>query len=198
MTPRLICLVGLPGSGKSSWATQLVRLSKGAFVRINQDELGSRNKCEGALREAVAAGRSVILDRCNVTRTERALWARITSEVTQEIGTEMTFESAIVSFATSKRSCINNILKRSQEEAHPTIQSTDAEEVSKIVKFFMKRRQIPRVETERYPIIYTVRSRSGATLLAEHFAFGFPHRNSQEGYTVEESLVTRAEGISPL
>lgn len=68
---EVIVLVGLPCSGKSTVAEKLV--AKG-YSRICQDELGSRNKCKGAMVEAVKKGNKVIIDRVNFDRQQRASW----------------------------------------------------------------------------------------------------------------------------
>jgi hypothetical protein len=65
--PKLVLLVGLPGSGKSTFADRLVASGSG-WVRICQDECGgSRRDCEGAFANATLRGsdygRHVILDR---------------------------------------------------------------------------------------------------------------------------------------
>ena len=65
--PRLMLLVGLPGSGKSTFAERLVASGNG-WVRICQDECGgSRRDCEAAFERATLKGsdpgRHVVLDR---------------------------------------------------------------------------------------------------------------------------------------
>ena len=65
--PRLMLLVGLPGSGKSTFAERLVASGNG-WVRICQDESGgSRRDCEAAFERATLKGsdhgRHVVLDR---------------------------------------------------------------------------------------------------------------------------------------
>ena len=65
--PKLLVLVGLPGSGKSTFAERLVASGRG-WVRVSQDECGgSRRTCESAFGIAALRGsdhnRHVILDR---------------------------------------------------------------------------------------------------------------------------------------
>ena len=71
---RLLILVGLPGSGKSTAAATLE--SRG-WVRINQDTLGSRPACEAAASAALAAGRSVVVDRVNFDVRQRGTWVAL-------------------------------------------------------------------------------------------------------------------------
>jgi predicted kinase/predicted phosphohydrolase len=70
--PEVIVLVGIPGSGKSSVARILQ--NKYGYVRINQDELGSRGACVEAATQALKLGKGVVIDRCNVDAGQRAPW----------------------------------------------------------------------------------------------------------------------------
>ena len=71
--PSLIILVGLPASGKSTFSStiddQIVNI-----VRVNQDELRAKGKCEELLSQATKQGKTVILDRCNLAKDERKYW----------------------------------------------------------------------------------------------------------------------------
>jgi hypothetical protein len=97
--PKVVFLVGLPGSGKSTFASALTAADGDTgtgWVRVCQDEAGCRGAAEEEFRRAlkgkVPGGRAgsdngakqqqqqqrgglrVILDRCNVTATERQEW----------------------------------------------------------------------------------------------------------------------------
>ena len=74
ITQALLVLVGLPGSGKSTLAADVLRRGGPQWARVNQDELGSRQACEAECAAALAAGRSVVVDRCNFDRRQRAVW----------------------------------------------------------------------------------------------------------------------------
>lgn len=39
-------LVGIPGAGKTTFATRLLEESSNQWVRVNQDEMGTRAVCE--------------------------------------------------------------------------------------------------------------------------------------------------------
>jgi predicted kinase len=67
----VVCvLIGAPGSGKSS----LADLLSPSFVRISQDALGNRLKCEDAALAALHSGVSVVIDRCNFDANQRSTW----------------------------------------------------------------------------------------------------------------------------
>lgn len=68
---EMIVLVGLPGSGKSTIAKILAQ--KG-YVRVNQDDLGSRNACKKIAEEALMKNKSVVIDRCNFNEQQRKSW----------------------------------------------------------------------------------------------------------------------------
>lgn len=76
--PRLLLLCGLPGSGKSSLARSFAASPQ--WCVVNQDSLGSRQACMKVARHALASDRSVVIDRCNVTRGQRAIWTLMASE----------------------------------------------------------------------------------------------------------------------
>lgn len=76
--PRLLLLCGLPGSGKSSLARSFAASPQ--WCVVNQDSLGSRQACMKVARHALASDRNVVIDRCNVTRGQRAIWTLMASE----------------------------------------------------------------------------------------------------------------------
>ena len=70
--PRLIVLVGMPGSGKSTFTAQL----SSHWTTVNQDSIGSRKSCEFAVNKAFGTGKTarVCVDRCNFDRGQRKHW----------------------------------------------------------------------------------------------------------------------------
>ena len=84
--PFLVLLVGLPGSGKSTFAHSLVASVPNKFCRINQDELKTRPKCERKLKQVLALSPSSptrlcpIIDRCNFDGKQRSHWYRLAAE----------------------------------------------------------------------------------------------------------------------
>ena len=76
----MILLVGIPGSGKSTFAKMLTKLQPSKYVRINQDELGNRRECERLCRNALARGKVPIIDRCNFDLSQRRHFLSIAIE----------------------------------------------------------------------------------------------------------------------
>ncbi|CAO3696864.1 unnamed protein product [Umbelopsis ramanniana] len=76
MSKRMLVLVGLPGSGKSTFATKLAA-TKQEWKRVNQDDLGSRPACEHATKHHIAKGFNVVIDRSNFDSKQRRTWIDI-------------------------------------------------------------------------------------------------------------------------
>lgn len=75
---RVVILVGLPASGKSYLAKEYEKNAD--YVVINQDTQGSRITCEVLMKAALRAGLNVIIDRCNVSKKQRAPWIDIAKQ----------------------------------------------------------------------------------------------------------------------
>ncbi|THX74325.1 hypothetical protein D6D05_07007 [Aureobasidium pullulans] len=69
--PSIIVCCGVPGSGKSTFASHLTILG---YTVISQDELGSRTACLNALSNAMNSGRKILIDRCNPYVEDREQW----------------------------------------------------------------------------------------------------------------------------
>ncbi|THZ17248.1 hypothetical protein D6C89_08861 [Aureobasidium pullulans] len=69
--PSIIVCCGVPGSGKSTFASHLTILG---YTVISQDELGSRTACLNALFNAMNSGRKILIDRCNPYVEDREQW----------------------------------------------------------------------------------------------------------------------------
>jgi len=76
---KLLVMVGVPGSGKSTVANKLVTQNK-LWFRVNQDEMKTRGACETYAKDAFKKGLSVIVDRCNFDITQRNKWIKIATE----------------------------------------------------------------------------------------------------------------------
>ena len=66
--PQMILLVGIPGSGKSTFAAANFPTE---YVRISRDVLRTRARVASALAEAMERRRNIVIDNTNVERIER-------------------------------------------------------------------------------------------------------------------------------
>ena len=124
--PCMILLCGIPGSGKSHLALALTRVKPDAYVRICQDILGSRAKCERATRESLAQGKIPIIDRCNFSNSQRESFLQIANEYNVPVD--------CVIFQYSQHEC----LRRCEERpSHETLNRSSARGVvSKMARQF--------------------------------------------------------------
>lgn len=66
-------MVGLPAAGKSTISKRFFHDKKG-YVLINQDTLGTAAKCAKGAQEALATGKSVVIDNTNGPADKRKEW----------------------------------------------------------------------------------------------------------------------------
>lgn len=104
---RLIVLVGLQGSGKSTFAALL---EEAGWCRVSQDDLGTRHKCELLTKAELGRGINVVIDRCNFDASQRAHWIRLARDYGAVVG--------CVVFAVPLSVCIQRVQSRL---AHPTL-----------------------------------------------------------------------------
>ncbi|KAL3767513.1 hypothetical protein ACHAWU_000176 [Discostella pseudostelligera] len=122
--PFILLLVGIPGSGKSTFASNLERNWK--FVRINQDKLGNRHACEDLARKVLADGKIAVIDRCNFDVAQRETWMKIASE--------NRVQCECIVFMHHKEDCIRRCQMR---RGHETIRPNEAGMVvSKMARLF--------------------------------------------------------------
>ncbi|KAG0228379.1 hypothetical protein BGX31_006590 [Mortierella sp. GBA43] len=145
--PKLVILAGLPGSGKSHLVTSLLSEFPEHFVRISQDELGSRAVCERLLAQSMrhqqqsipvrgaknALPMTVFVDRCNPTMAERKEWYEVAFQPNEAI---------MVWFSKGADACIERVDAR---EGHPTVAPGMG---SRVVKAFAKGFELPNLAKE--------------------------------------------------
>ncbi len=67
---KVVILIGLPGSGKSTFAKKFFP----GYAYINQDTLGDRAACLKAMTDALEKKQDIVVDRCNVNKSQRKYW----------------------------------------------------------------------------------------------------------------------------
>lgn len=133
----VLILVGIPGSGKSHFASRLA--SSGMFVRVSQDVLGNRYKCEDLTRKVLAEGKIAVIDRCNFDVKQRKNWIKIANE--------KGVHCECVLFNHNKDECIRRCQLRI---GHETILPDDAARVvSTMAKDFRPPAPIPKSKSQQ-------------------------------------------------
>jgi bifunctional polynucleotide phosphatase/kinase len=128
---KVVVLVGLPASGKSYYAK---KVTKEAFIIINQDTLKTREKCIELAKLSLKNGVSIIIDRCNISRKQRQHWIGLA----KQFGAEL---ECVVFDPHADLSCQNAELRKE----HPNFPS-DPIEIEKIVRKFEKDYEPPTKE----------------------------------------------------
>eukprot|EP00538_Stauroneis_constricta_P000908 CAMPEP_0119554576 /NCGR_PEP_ID=MMETSP1352-20130426/7032_1 /TAXON_ID=265584 /ORGANISM="Stauroneis constricta, Strain CCMP1120" /LENGTH=307 /DNA_ID=CAMNT_0007601189 /DNA_START=23 /DNA_END=946 /DNA_ORIENTATION=+ len=148
--PFMVMLVGIPGSGKSTFARALEQAMPYKYVRINQDELGNRRACEALCRQTIDAKKCPIIDRCNFDEKQRRVWTNIANEELSLVSSNGRADVYVVSFDSSVTTCI----KRCQQRAHH--ETVSPHEAAGIVR--MMHNSMERVNGDRatYSGIYRI------------------------------------------
>ncbi|KAK1866794.1 hypothetical protein I4F81_009307 [Pyropia yezoensis] len=120
---RVLLLVGLPGSGKTTFASRLV--AAGGWVRVSQDDVGgSRPAVERRFKAALESGEGVVVDRCNCSVQQRRWFIETARSAGASVGT--------VLFASPVSTCISRVNQRTD---HPTLPPSAS--VAGIVRSFV-------------------------------------------------------------
>mmetsp|Transcript_12130 Transcript_12130/g.22715 ORF Transcript_12130/g.22715 Transcript_12130/m.22715 type:complete len:242 (+) Transcript_12130:82-807(+) len=132
----MIMLIGIPGSGKSHLANMLVRMYPHKFIRISQDTLKTRIKCELACRDAINSGKVPIIDRCNINPQQRQSFLSIASECNIPVDG--------ILFQYSQQVCTRRCEER---PFHETLDKSDAR---RVVAYMVKDFNPPDIQTDRH------------------------------------------------
>lgn len=124
--PKIILLVGPPGSGKS---TQAKKLSNDYCMRrISQDDQGKTGH-QDAFVEALFKGQNIVVDRMNFNKVQRERYLK----PAREAG----YTTEIIVLHESRETCMERMLKRIENEGHPTV-ATESDASAALNTFFNK------------------------------------------------------------
>jgi predicted kinase len=139
MDKELIVLIGMPGSGKSTY----YRKFHSDAVRISQDDQGKEGHFQ-AFCDAIDLGKEkILIDRCNFNRSQRKKYVGPARAAGYKI--------TMVIFQTSYEECISRIQSR---QDHPNLHADlDEMKIRDIVAFFRDAMKEP-TEDEYDDLVY--------------------------------------------
>jgi stress-induced morphogen len=138
-TPKMMILVGNIGFGKSTWASKQI-----GYEIVNQDVIGNRNNCIKRTKQYLQEGKSVIIDRTNIDKKQRAYWIEIAKEFNVEIH--------CVEFKTDTKLARERVINRKD---HPTITPDfPLEKIDEIIDTFNEYYQTPEISEGFTSITY--------------------------------------------
>jgi atypical dual specificity phosphatase len=139
--PKLIILVGLPGSGKSYFSKHLQSTNSNKIIIVSQDDLGTKAACENLLIKSIKGNKTVIVDKCNPTIKDRQYWVTYAMLNKKDV--------LVIFFDFPKEECIKQVKNRI---GHPTIKFGRGE---KIVDTFHKQLEKP-MDDEGFKKVVTI------------------------------------------
>lgn len=147
--PKLTILVGTPGSGKSSFAKDVIYAKQNNNENypeiVCQDELGNRQRCIETMNACLRTGYDVIIDRTNINKKQRSYFIKEALKFTDNIH--------CVEFITDNKECIKRILNR---KGHKTIKdNTSEQKIKEIIKRFEDSYEKPTMD-ENFQSITTI------------------------------------------
>jgi predicted kinase len=122
---KITILVGCPGSGKSTYAKDMIENDGdhgAATVRISQDDQGKQGHMD-VFNKALAEDKNIIIDRMNFDKAQRNRYL----DPAKKAG----YETKIIVFHVPLKTCLERCNAR---EGHPTIK--DSKSASQAVNFF--------------------------------------------------------------
>jgi bifunctional polynucleotide phosphatase/kinase len=127
----MIIFMGSPGSGKSTFYHS--HLS--SYARINQDQLGTKEKCISACQKAIAEKKSVVIDNLNQTKEQRSRYIPLAKAANIPV--------RLFYFETSKEVCMHN---NKQRAINPHRVHHSKKVGSVIIHSFFKNQEKPTIE----------------------------------------------------
>jgi len=154
----LAVLVGLPGSGKTTFSHRLIEALKddeNQVVRFSQDET-SRDQCERDahfhLSEEDSVNRILIVDRTNFNADQRSTWLKIAQRYR--------CPAVAVEFDVDPSRCTQRATSR---QNHPTLQAKDA---AKVVNSLAKAYRPPTM-SEGFEALFTTNTEDIDTVIQQ-------------------------------
>eukprot|EP00884_Botryococcus_braunii_P013104 jgi/Botrbrau1/21795/Bobra.0190s0020.1 len=176
--PVMVLTVGLPGAGKSSWCSELLKMSPARWVRINQDTIrpskrrGSKGECVQAAKKALQDGKSVVIDRLNYDVDQRSSFT--------ELAIALGVQAHAVVFSMPTSLCLARAMNRKNHEGGVDKRSAPA--------IIQKIARLLRLPSAAEPFSSIMVCKSIAEVNAALTAWGAYGTSTREPITLFESL----------
>lgn len=157
MSNKVIILMGLPGSGKSSFTKLLP-----SFITINQDKLGNRKFCENALVDQLSCSEDCIIDRTNITKAQRKYFIDIAKNFNAKI--------YCIFLDIPVLECIERAKKRAEHETLSCLTNSE-EKIIEVISKFNNTLELPD-EKEGFDEIYYITNNDELPALAAKITTG--------------------------
>lgn len=154
MNLEMIILVGLPGAGKSTLVKEFPD-----HIRICQDVLGNRNDCINATKRAFQQGKSVIIDRTNINKSQRRYFIDVAKDFNAKIYS-IFLDTPIVK-------CIERAKIRKEHETLSCLTNTE-EKIIEVITSFNKSLELPDY-AEGYEEIFHINDDKDFSIISEYF-----------------------------
>jgi len=182
-TPLLVLvLVSMPGAGKSTLANRLLAVAPHRWSRVNQDEMGSRKTCITRAKDALAANRHVIVDRCNFDVEQRKSWIELAIQHQSRTGTPV--YCAAVYLDVPVEVCMARVGVRTD---HPTL--PPSEKSQEIVSRFSSMLCKPHA-AEGFGVVVSLASEHLDELLAQLARFPIPSLSTSSAAESTSSIAS--------
>lgn len=109
----LIMLIGLSGSGKSTFTNHLMKETD--YCGVTQDDCGNRSDTEDKIIKLVKKNKKVVLDRTNLIKTDRLNWIKLFNDNNKATKRKILY----VVFNIPIEICIKNAQKRKDHNLKP-------------------------------------------------------------------------------
>ncbi|XP_047974682.1 transcription factor bHLH140 [Salvia hispanica] len=132
----ILVLIGLPGSGKSTFCEEVAKISSRPWTRVCQDAIkngksGTKIMCLSVAAAALEDGKSVLIDRCNIDKEQRADFLKLGSSETEKHAVVLDLPNSL---------CISRSVKRSGHEGK--LQGSRA---AQVVNHMAPKKELPKL-----------------------------------------------------